>query len=67
MWYVTKDNNLTQKLIRNKESNMIHLQDRIAELEKEGKLENIDFRVVHFSDTAELKILDNNDTKKELR
>lgn len=47
---------------------MAHLEARIAELEKDGKRENIDFRIVYFSDTAELKILDNpNTNKKESR
>lgn len=44
-------------LIQNKEIDMAHLEARIAELEKDGKRENIDFRIVYFSDTAELKIL----------
>jgi len=36
---------------------MAHILAKVADLKKEGKIENIDFRVVYFSDSAEIKIL----------
>jgi len=36
---------------------MSHINAKIAELEKDGKRENIDFRIVYFSESAELKML----------
>ena len=36
---------------------MAHINAKVAELEKDGKRENIDFRIVYFSETAELKMM----------
>ncbi len=36
---------------------MAYILARVAELEKDGYKENVDFRVVYFSESAEIKIL----------